>query len=594
MIKSFARDATIFTSNGQRVIQPILCREHRELGDWFVELVAPLEFQAFLEHDMILVVPTKEKGEQPFRIKNPKVSRKVEVKAYHIGFDLLNYAVELSTVVDENCTVAMETLLAESEDLTNFTVYSNITTSKSFSVIDSSLYDGFKQIADEYNGVLDFDGWQVRITSSIGSDNGVVLAYGINIQESEITENWDLVVTKLKPIGNEGITLTEIWLEAAELYDRPYTKIMQFDSDVEPNLRMVAQLYLDRYKVPRVNYKVQANVEQNVALGDAIVVRARQFTTTTEVLSYDYNPISERVVNVEFGNFRNTLKTFFTELVAEAEEKAVKRAQLKIDDVNGAVTILAGDYNDGLLTGAKYVFDGTNASFYGAGFKLYDDDDNLKVYFDVELGNYVFTGSIDTSENVTVGKKIILEEIPVTTITELVQERAGKNGISWGESDPPTTYPKAFVTAFNRGPLAEVDDLWTLKMHGEDGIEVSQNGLSRNLLQSIIVDSGSESGAYWEIYGDGTMKCWFTDTNTTTTSTLTSGVYHNNKSFTFPKKFKSTPTVIPSTRRDTNLQWAGLRDASTTACDIYIFSPVSNTSKGYLGYVAFGVFDDEA
>jgi hypothetical protein len=118
---------------------------------------------------------------------------------------------------------------------------------------------------------------------------------------------------------------------------------MNFDTDSLSNLALVAQLYLDRYKVPRVNYKVKADVEQNVALGDAVVVKARQFTTTAEVITYDYNPISQRVIAVEFGNFRPTLKNFFSEITQQAEERAVKKAQLKIDEVNGTIEAVADD-----------------------------------------------------------------------------------------------------------------------------------------------------------------------------------------------------------------------------------------------------------
>ncbi|KAF0226183.1 MAG: phage-like [Erysipelotrichaceae bacterium] len=346
MIKSFLPSATVFTSNGERIIQAIKCIEHRELGDWYIDLVAPLEYQAYLEKDYILVVPTKEKGDQPFRINNPKITDKVDVRAYHIGFDARNYAVELSTVVNGNAQTCLNTLSTNIDGTHPFTFTSAISTLKSFSVVDSSLYNALIQIAEEYNGILDFNGWNITISSSIGADNGVVLAYGKNIQESEINENWDLVVTKLKPIGNDGILLTPAWLTADVTYDRPYTKIMNFDTDDVSNLGLVAQLYLDRYKVPRVNYKVKADVEQNVALGDAVTVNARQFTTTAEVLSFDYNPLINRVIQVEFGNFRPTLKQFFSDMVQDTEEKAVKRAQVKIDAVNGEISAVVSDVAD--------------------------------------------------------------------------------------------------------------------------------------------------------------------------------------------------------------------------------------------------------
>jgi phage minor structural protein len=341
MIKSFLPSATVFTSNGERIIQAIKCIEHRELGDWYVDLIAPLEYQSYLEKDYILVVPTKEKGDQPFRINNPKITDKVDVRAYHIGFDTRNYAVELSTVVNGNAQTCLNTLSSEIDGSHPFTFTSAIATLKSFSVVDSSLYNALIQIADEYNGVLDFNGWNITISSSIGADNGVVLAYGKNIQESEINENWDLVVTRLKPIGNDGITLTPAWLTADVSYDRPYTKIMNFDSDNTTNLALVAQLYLDRYKVPRVNYKVKADVEQNVALGDAVTVNARQFTTTAEVLSFDYNPLINRVIQVEFGNFRPTLKQFFSDQAQVIEESAYKKARLKIDEAAGVIEAYA-------------------------------------------------------------------------------------------------------------------------------------------------------------------------------------------------------------------------------------------------------------
>ena len=339
MIKSFLPSATVFTSNGERIIQAIKCIEHRELGDWYVDLVAPLEYQSYLEKDYILVVPTKEKGDQPFRINNPKITDKVDVRAYHIGFDTKNYAVELSTVINGNAQACLDELTTNIDGTHPFTFTSSITTLKSFSVVDTSLYNALIQIADEYNGILDFNGWTVTISSSIGADNGVILAYGKNIQESEINENWDLVVTRLKPIGNNGITLTPAWLTADVSYDRPYTKIMNFDTDDVSNLALVSQLYLDRYKVPRVNYKVKADVEQNVALGDAVTVNARQFTTTAEVLSFDYNPLINRVIQVEFGNFRPTLKQFFSDQAQVIENKVIKKAYVRIDESNSEIEL---------------------------------------------------------------------------------------------------------------------------------------------------------------------------------------------------------------------------------------------------------------
>lgn len=411
MIRVFLPNETDFTSNGERVINLRKCIEHRERLDWYLDIVANLEYKDVLQNDYIIVVKTKEKGYQPFRIKNPKLTNRVEAKAEHIGFDLKNYACTLSTILNESCLFAMNKLLLDSQDTTPFTTYTNISGLKSFSNIDTNLLEGLKRIANEFNGELDFDGWQVRITGSIGVDRGVVLSYGNNIQESEVNENWDLVVTKLKPIGNDGITLSPEWLVADVSYQRPYTKIMTFDSDTIENLQMVAQLYLDRYKVPRVNYKVKADVEQNVGLGDAIVVRAKQFTVNAEVLSFDFDVIKNRVISVEFGNYRPTLKNFFNEMAMESEEKAVKRASVKIDEVNGTIESIAStvnDFDDRLITAEQKITPESITSVVRNSIEYIQDlesieltpgppgKDSIKVDIISSNGNIFKNGSIST------------------------------------------------------------------------------------------------------------------------------------------------------------------------------------------------------
>lgn len=65
-------------------------------------------------------------------------------------------------------------------------------------------------------------------------------------------------------------------------------------------------------------------------------------------------------------------------------EKRLRTAEVNVDKVNAEVTILAGDYYDGKLEGAKYVFDGTNATFTNGGLIIKN-----------ALGETVFTADID-------------------------------------------------------------------------------------------------------------------------------------------------------------------------------------------------------
>ncbi len=345
-MKLFLGNDTVFTSNGEKILKPLSVKEHRELGDWYIEVELPLDDD--VKQDSILVVQTKEKGEQPFRINNIEAKKKMKIRANHIGFDTRRYGVELATVVNQNCQSMMNAIKTHSSPSLPFTMVSDVTPLKSYSVANKSVYEALVDVANNWNGFLDFDGWNISIRAVIGQDRGITAEYGKNIQESEIIEDWDLVVTRLKPIGNDGITLPSVWLNAEVEYDTPYTKIMEFDTDSVENLAFVAGLYIDRYQYPRVNYSVKVSPPQQIAIGDAIYVKARQFELFAEVISYDYNVLTKRVETLEFGNYRPTVKNYFSTLKGDIIQVANRRARVWIDELNGQFQVVVDDLEDGI------------------------------------------------------------------------------------------------------------------------------------------------------------------------------------------------------------------------------------------------------
>lgn len=85
--------------------------------------------------------------------------------------------------------------------------------------------------------------------------------------------------------------------------------------------------------------------------------------------------------------------------------KDLKKIAAKVDKVAGEFYILAGDYNDGKLEGAKYVFNGDGATFINGGLKIKNSDGDDVFYADTE-GNMVLAGHIkmlQENEIVTVG-----------------------------------------------------------------------------------------------------------------------------------------------------------------------------------------------
>lgn len=88
----------------------------------------------------------------------------------------------------------------------------------------------------------------------------------------------------------------------------------------------------------------------------------------------------------------------------------VKHAEIVINKVQGEVTIMAGDYYDGKLSGAKYVFDGTNATFYGGGLKIKNNALEDVFYADVN-GNLTLTGNIQSEKDNVIRVKLTQETL---------------------------------------------------------------------------------------------------------------------------------------------------------------------------------------
>lgn len=86
----------------------------------------------------------------------------------------------------------------------------------------------------------------------------------------------------------------------------------------------------------------------------------------------------------------------------------VRNAEIQVDKVAGEVTILAGDYYDGKLEGAKYVFDGTNATFTNGGLIIKNAANEVVFTADID-GNLDIVGKI-TATSGLIGRLSILND----------------------------------------------------------------------------------------------------------------------------------------------------------------------------------------
>ena len=332
MIKLFDTTDTLFSSNGDKVIIPLKAKIHKEdNGSFYLELETDLSYINDLTPNRILVANTPQ-GEQAFRITNVDQTRKkISLKAHHVFYDSENYLIQDSYVVDNDCNYALDHLNNATDNISPFTTVSNVNTINSFRCIRKSLYEAINTVLERWGGHLVRDNYNISIMDTIGQDNGVVVRYGKNLKDINCQYNWDEVVTKLMPVGADGLLLPEVYVYSDTQYDIPYTKTISFDqsnieqadyTDEEGNfdeegfnnaliedLRTKGQNYVDDNCIPKVNYTLSANLEKISDVGDTIQVIDERLglDLLTNVITYDYDCILEKYVQLEFGNFKQKL-----------------------------------------------------------------------------------------------------------------------------------------------------------------------------------------------------------------------------------------------------------------------------------------------
>src|SRR5574344_530239 len=294
MIKSFNSTEVNFNNNGLKILHPTKAEIYIEdNGDYYIDIESSINDLIFLQEGMIIRTNTRW-GEQAFRLTNPKrKNNKVSVRGYHIWKDSSKYIIVDSNVVDKDCNDALDHINNACDTETPFTMISDISTICSTRIIRKSLEEAIAIIRDKWGGHLYRDNWTIGIKQNIGQERGIVIKYGKNSTDIEADENWDNVVTKLLPVGYDGLTLPEVYLLSATSYDVPYTKVIKFDQNIDQedfkdesgvldenayhlalltDLRNQATLYLEENQYFKCNYKVKAHIDKIVDLGDTIVV----------------------------------------------------------------------------------------------------------------------------------------------------------------------------------------------------------------------------------------------------------------------------------------------------------------------------------
>lgn len=326
MIKIFDSNDRDFSTAGNIIINPTKCIEYKKksLNGWYIEVEIPIKYKDYIEKDKLCVVKTKSKlNPQAFRIGEniKKTNRKISFTANHVMFDAQDYFLVDVRPTNQNGLNALHYVNERTDNVSPFTIYSNVENVNTAYFIRKNLLEAWATIEERWNGVFDADNWNISFLQSVGHDNGESIIYGKNMQSMEIYEDWSSVVTRLYPVGSNELMLPEKYIESDVQYEKPYTKTVDFQTELEQEeqteealieeLRTNAENYIEENKYPKVSYTTKSDINDNMEIGDTIQVLHPLVTIKTEVSEYQYDIISKKIKSLTFGNFTRDVKEKF-------------------------------------------------------------------------------------------------------------------------------------------------------------------------------------------------------------------------------------------------------------------------------------------
>ena len=380
MIRVFEATDKSFTTNGDLVILPTKAKvTKKDNSDYYLDLEASTKYADYLTSGRIIVADTPQ-GAQAFRISGvTKKSTKVSLKAWHVFYDSKNYLIADSYVVDMTANAALDHLNSATEPKSAFATISDVQTIDSYRCVRKSLYEAIQTVIERWGGHLVRDNFRIELRKSIGADNGVTVRYRKNLKELTCEEDWSGVVTKLLPVGADGILLNDqntsasIYVESEQKWGIPYTKTVSFSQSgidkedygndetayrkaLVDDLRRQAQDYVNANCVPKVNYTLKADMERVTDIGDTVEVIDERLGVhiLTNVISFTYDCILGKYTEIEFGNFTKTLNGLAGSLQSSAQSAAQSTVNNAIQGVSDTVKSITQSM------GASYViYDGS-------------------------------------------------------------------------------------------------------------------------------------------------------------------------------------------------------------------------------------------
>ena len=391
----FSPSTTDFSNFGlghlSDAISPKVVEERN--GEFTLEMQYPLDGEHFSDiamRSIILAKPSPAQDPQPFRVFriSKPINGIVTINARHVRYDLEGVPVTPFTANGiANALAAIKSHAMFEHPFTfstNKTTTSTMTLSAPASTL-SLLGGTHGSLLDIYGGEYKYNLWNINLMSSRGTDNHVVIRYGVDLTDFQQEENCANVYTGVMCFWKEmsGNTIVTGDVQSSGTFD--YQRILVVDKSMDyESAPTVAQLnqaaadYINANKVgvPKVAINLSfanleqtaeyANIRQSIELCDQITVEFPKIgvSAMSRIIRTSYDVINEKYISVEIGDSRTSLADSFVAVQTKAEsaptsaemQQAINVTTAAITGANGGAVRLL-DTNGDDLPDTLYIAD---------------------------------------------------------------------------------------------------------------------------------------------------------------------------------------------------------------------------------------------
>ncbi|MCL4942301.1 phage tail protein [Streptococcus suis] len=349
MICLYAADESLFEHNGLGILDNDLkkCHVEEELNNLYTLTAQyPLwaKFGKLIRNGMIIKAPTPN-GDQLFRIYQSKPSMgMLEIHAFHIFYDLAFNFVEDTNIVSKSGQAWLQQLSQNTQYRHPFTFFSDISTVAGSRVVrkncveillNTSLDNSF---VNRFGGEILRDNFKVYFNRAIGENRGFKIRHKKNLKGYTANIDDKTVITRIMPIGFDGLLLPEKYVDSPRISDYPFPRIGKVEVDVKAavgenadakdavplneaytKMRALIKEQFGVIDVPTCSYEVDfvelsktkeyadfQNLE-TVRIGDTVTVSHDEdgFYVEAKVIRYEYDSLAGSLLRIEAGQFES-------------------------------------------------------------------------------------------------------------------------------------------------------------------------------------------------------------------------------------------------------------------------------------------------